>query len=185
MVGMPAARSRMSDLTTLPRTPVAQRCGDRGASQSAAQMARRFAGRHPADPGRCSRCRRCGTAVLRACLVWQASRCGYQLNIARVSGGPFGPTCLEDVRLRQRGDGTDLQLARAQFTVAWKFPWPGPLRAHACEKSAWKGCAGRLDLDATAGGSGLSETASAVLAGPILFSRRTTWFCIEAAMICG
>ncbi len=63
--------------------------------------------------------------VLRAFITWQADRCGYELTVGRVSGGPFSETSLDHLRVRggTSGGGTDLAVARARFALAWRLPW--------------------------------------------------------------
>ncbi len=63
--------------------------------------------------------------ALRAFLRWQMGRCGYELTVGRISGGPFAETRLDDLCVRgvASGSGTDFTVARAKFTVAWRLPW--------------------------------------------------------------
>ena len=54
--------------------------------------------------------------AVRSTLAWQASWHGYELTIGQVSGGLFGSTRLDDLRVRAAG-GTDLSVARVTFRL--------------------------------------------------------------------
>ncbi len=65
--------------------------------------------------------------ALRVFLTRQATRAGYELTVGRMTGGPFGMTQLEAVRLRgtnrKESGGTDVIVSSARFAIAWRFPW--------------------------------------------------------------
>lgn len=91
--------------------------------------------------------------LLRRVLVWETARHGGDLSIRRIEGGPFDTFCLYDVHCRQRGlpsgnagRGTDLRVARVEFTPDWSFPRRRGPRRSWLQRIVLDGLTGQYDF---------------------------------------
>ncbi len=104
-------------------------------------------------------------------LVQLAARHGCNLAIGRMEGGPFDSIHLYDVRCRQRGlpgtpasVGTDLSVAHAELTLAWRIPGFSSPESSAVRRLVLDGVHGRWDL-ATAPGLAEGPTTQGTKSG--------------------
>ncbi len=86
-------------------------------------------------------------------LVRMAARHGCTLTIGRMQGGLFETMHLYDVRWRQNPPvsalaetGTDVRVAHAELTFAWRVPWLQKPAPSALRRLTLAGITGRLDL---------------------------------------
>ena len=84
-------------------------------------------------------------ALLRGVLGKLAARRGGELTIGRLEGGPFDTVHLYDVRWRQRG-GTDLRVAHAELTFAWRLPFGQKSPPSDVQRLMLDGISGRYDF---------------------------------------
>ncbi len=108
--------------------------------------------------------------LVRGVLVRLVARRGYDLSIGGMQGGLFDPIQLSEVRWHRRGlpdgptdTGTDLRIAHAELTLAWRFPWWQKRPPSDVQRLVLDGLSGRWDLATVAGlprsaARGLSST---------------------------